>query len=278
MTPKLLIVGADTKGSWRVRGLQIGAVLGARTTQSPTAQDFRWADVVILVKRALDRWGDVARAYGRPVIWDALDYWLQPEQNGRTEADCVADLRARAAGVTTVIGATKAMAQACGGVYIPHHHRPWLVATQPRTRLDVVAYEGTPKYLGAWKAALEQACAVRGLRFVINPPSLTYADVVVALRDGKHDGWACRQWKSGVKYVNAVAAGRPVISQSCAAYDEIQPIGVTVTEPSEIGQALDSITPAMVKAAYAFDGHEYDIRAVAARYRAAVSSVLRVAA
>ena len=65
----------------------------------------------------------------------------------------------------------------------------------------------------------------------------------MAFRDGQWDGWACRAWKSGVKLVNAIAAGRPVLTQASAARREIQPPGSLVERPDDLELALDIWTP-----------------------------------
>jgi len=283
VSPNILFVGGD-KGAWQMRGVQVAQALNARCTQTPTLGDWRWADVIVLVKRAIDTWGETAKQTRCPVIWDALDYWQQPEQNEWTREQCLEDVNRRRVHyrLSSVIAATQAMAKDIGGVYIPHHHRIGLAPTPPRERVQVVAYEGASKYLGAWRPALEQACAERGARFVVNPPSLTDADVVVAFRDGKWDGWACRQWKSGVKYVNALVAGRPVLTQSCAALAEVVPVARMVDEPSQLVCELDIlIASGAIPMAYSMGmmrHREFSIQSIARRYRELVSSVMQVAA
>ncbi len=148
---------------------------------------------------------------------------------------------------TLTICATEAMAAACDGVYLPHHSRPGLTSAPVREDVTTVAYEGNPSYLGRWHGWVADACAKRGWAFVMNPASLADADVVVAFRDGPWDGWICREWKSGVKVVNAIAAGRPLISQDCAAVRELQPIGEVIESPDQLSAALDKWTPRPVR-------------------------------
>jgi hypothetical protein len=172
------------------------------------------------------------------------------------------------------------MAEDIGGVYIPHHSRPGLKATPPREKARIVAYEGTRKYLGRWLDALEAACIERGLGLEINPASIANADVVVALRDGKWDGPLCRNWKSGVKYVNALVAGKPVVTQPCAALAEVDPVGVMVPDLDRIGWAIDSAISRREEA-YALARHrrqEFSIESIAAQYRALALNALKVAA
>ncbi len=72
---------------------------------------------------------------------------------------------------------------------------------------------------------------------------LREVDLVVALRDGIWDGWMPRQWKSGVKVVNALAAGRPVLTQATAAYGEIRSPGEVVESSGQLEAAFDAWAP-----------------------------------
>lgn len=279
MTPRVLFVGSG-QGSWEVRGRQIGAALGACVTCRPTPLDWRRADVAILVKRAV---GYAATAPRRAaLIWDVLDSWRQPEENHRTTQEYAAEIQRLCVlfQIRHVIGATRQMGDDIGGVYLPHHARPWLELHPPRESARIVAYEGTRKYLGSWLKALEAVCHARQMRFVVNPPSIADADVVVAFRDGQWDGPLCRQWKSGVKYVNALVAGKPVITQPCAGVDEIAPVACRVDRIDQLGAALDE---AIARRDEAYQlararRQEYSIEAIAARYRALIAHTLEAAA
>jgi hypothetical protein len=78
-----------------------------------------------------------------------------------------------------------------------------------RPTVKMVGYEGGAQYLGSWLPFLEDACKARGWRFHVNPSSLAVLDIVVAVRDA--DGYAPRNWKSGVKLANAQGSGTPCI-------------------------------------------------------------------
>jgi hypothetical protein len=218
----VLIAGSGS-GSFTMRGHQIGAVLGARVTSDPTPADWAWANVAILIKRTAQRYAPAARVARVPIVWDALDCWSQPRDNRWTVKNGIAHVAVFTSQIKphAVIGATEAMAHAIGGTYIPHHSHLGLVPTQPRERIRTVAYDGSERYLGQWRTALEIACARRGWQFVVNPSTLTKVDLLVAFRDGEWDGPICRAWKSGVKYVNAICAGRPILTQRGDAAEEI---------------------------------------------------------
>lgn len=278
----VLFIGTG-KGSWQVRSKQVGAELGARVTAKPSGNDWQWADVVVLVKHAAERWGHEAKSSRAVVLWDVLDWWQQPEENQVSIAEMVAKVKAvrDRFGFDQVIGATQAMADDLGGIYIPHHGRTGLTAT-PVRELKVIAYEGTPKFLGKWSLAVANACLKLGLVFVIQyAHDLSQSDLVVAFRDGKWDGELCRRWKSGVKYSNAMTAGRPVLTQASAAFEEMQPPGTVLEDPADlvpairewqdIGRRQDAQTVAREKAA------AYTIGSLGHRYRAILQSVARAA-
>lgn len=280
----ILVVGDDTKGAWRMRGVQLGGAVGARMTVRPSPSDWAWADVIVLVKRAAVRWSAEARRAQVSVVWDVLDFWAQPEDNPLSRAAMIVKVRAiqQAAGVTALIGATRAMAVDIGGVYLPHHCRLGLQPGPIREKAAVVAYEGQRKYLGRWAKALEQSCAALGLRFVVNPPDIREADVLVSFRDGRWDGWVCRAWKSGVKQGNALVAGRPVLSQASAAGDDVAPTGITLETVGALTEALETVTRREFRED-AFEqgrvrGQDYQLPAVAVQYAAILRQVARRAA
>lgn len=281
MTPNVLIVGVG-KGSWAVRGVQIGKAIGARVTGAATAADWAWADICILVKRAWETFAQTATDAGVPIIWDAVDFWQQPDEN---HVDDPVALTRRYMGnlsPTAIICATKAMAVDLGGLYIPHHSRPGLMPAPVRTQLQLVAYEGTPKYLGPWRTALESACARVGAAFVVNPPDLRAADLVVAFRGGPWDGPICRRWKSGVKYVNAQAAGRPVLTQAHAAFEETGVDGRIVDDPDDLESAIRAyLDPAVRQAVFEhaqWRAMSYSLRSIAVEYKTLIGDVMRKAA
>lgn len=278
----VLFVGAG-QGSWQIRGVQMAEALGARATTKPSGSDWRWAEVIVLVKRAIDEFGGVAAACGVPIIWDVLDFWRQPEQN-RTPMQLLVDevhRRRDQHRVSLLLGATKQMAADIGGVFLPHHSRPGLSPWHVREQVEVIAYEGTPKYLGDWAPALKRVCADRGWHFLVNPQTLAHADIVVALRGGKWDGEVCRRWKSAVKAVNAIAVGRPVLGQRSAMSD-VDPEGSNIDNASDLGWLLESLSmPAWrrgVAERCALRASEFTLATVSSSYRAILQDVIRRAA
>lgn len=272
----LLMIGSG-KGSWSMRGQQLGAALGARVTSTPTDADWRWADRVVLVKNHGAKFAAEAHRVGVPIVWDVLDFWSQPRDNqaDATRAVALFHAQARVIKPALVVCATEAMAQACGGVYLPHHSWAGLAPTAARADVKVVAYEGNPLYLGGWAQRITEACKRRGWTFAINPPDLSQADLLVALRDGIWDGWICRQWKSGVKVVNAIAAGRPIITQETAAFRELNPVGCAIDSPAELERRLDLMAVRDVRQLAADQplARTLTLHQVAARYRLMLQTV-----
>lgn len=263
-----------------MRADQLGAALGARVHTNPYI-DPPWADVeraefVILVKRLKKRWNKwFTRLKERkiPIVWDCVDFWQQPEENDVGKDAVVKQFHRLKGnlGTRVWIVTTERMAADLGGYHLPHHHRVGLAAGPVRRTVSTVAYEGNARYLGPWREIVATAASRRGYTFVENPDSLTDADIVVALRGAEWDGWACRNWKSGVKYANAIAAGRPVITQATAAFGEIAPPGTVIEAPDELGAALDywADYSRRLDAAHlcATLEPQYRIDAVAERYR-----------
>jgi hypothetical protein len=280
----ILVVGGDTKGAWQMRGRQLGRAMGARVTALPMASDWAWADIAVLVKHAAQSWQEHTRRLTVPVVWDVLDVWAQPEDNQKTQDELVQSVRAiqAAAGVGVIVGATKAMGDDLGGVYLTHHARldlgPWPI----RPKATTVGYDGNKKYLGRWISAVEHACVALGLRFVLSPDDLRDVDVLVSFRDGRWDGWVCRQWKSGVKHVNAIVAGRPILSQASAAQAELDPVGAVIDKPEQVEDALKTLVRTDVRAHAYEQGvkrhREFTLPSVAASYASMLQHLVQVAA
>ena len=273
---KVLMVGAGG-GSFDIRGRQLGHAMSARVCLSPASHDVAWADLIVLVKRAIHTYGPAGRRSGKPVIWDVLDIWAQPAQNRLSEGEAVALVRALAWPGLALVGATQAMAEAIGGQYLPHHAWPGLSPAPARETVRAVAYQGNVAYLGRWAQWIADACEARGWRFLLNPPDLRDADLLVAFRDGEWDGWICREWKSGVKAVNAMAAGRPLISQDGAGRRDVSGDGSVIDTPDQLDDALDAwiayeARASVVDRAIARVG-QFSLEAVAARYRTLLEAV-----
>lgn len=254
---RLLITGKGGKaGSWAIRAVQMAdAIDGAEAVPHASDDAIAWADVVVLVKRAPADLVARIHAAGKPLVYDAVDFWPQPADTRRirTVQQARDAYRAHFERIAPhgVIAATHQMAadlmpmletlpQRPWLTTIAHHWMPGLVAVEPTEPASLVAYEGRIQTLGRWRSAIEQACADLGLSFVASPMPVPGADIAVAVRDDDHDGWLTRRWKSGVKGANALARGVPLVALPEAGYLETVPAAslVPVRRPKDIAKAL----------------------------------------
>jgi hypothetical protein len=208
---KILFTGRGTSGSWQIRGVQLGAALGADVQPMVSKTS---ADVVVAVKRIPDPL--LAAIRGSYVVWDVVDAWPQPRGNDWSADACKAWLDSEFARINpnAIIAATNKMAEDCArfGVpvlWLPHHHRPGIEANPIREKIQMIGYEGAPSYIIPWLPAIESACIKIGAAFLMNPLKLADVDIVLALRGST--GYAPRNWKSGVKLANAHGSGTPWI-------------------------------------------------------------------
>lgn len=241
---KVLITGKGTSGSWQIRGVQLGAALGARVEPMASAGD---ADVVVGVKRLPEQLLGGLR--DRPLVWDVVDAWPQPEGNDWSGRFCRQWLHKEVARIkpAAIIAATAKMAEDLREfdlpvLYLPHHHRPGIARNPISETVRVVGYEGGVDYVRPWQRAIEAACRRIGAMFVINPPALAEVDVVLALRGST--GYAPRNWKSGVKLANAHGSGTPWIGGREAGYLEMsRGAEYWADSPQELETALEWLLP-----------------------------------
>lgn len=239
---RVLITGKGTSGSWKVRGEQLGRAIGATVRVNASIRDMAAYDVVVLVKRPTPELADALRRCGRLVVWDMVDHWPQPIGNDWSRERLIAFTRegARHVGAHALIGATAAMADDLGTPHwLPHHG--WNrgeVLIGPK--VSKVCYEGSPRYLGRWHDAIASECVRRGWTFVTNPDRYPNCDIAVAFRDAEFDGYAPRNWKSGVKLSNAQVAGMAFVGARERGYTE-QACGAEqfVDAPDQLAAAFD---------------------------------------
>lgn len=275
---KILVTGRGVSGSWKVRGEQLGAAIGA--TVEPKASKIAGFDLVILVKRERADLLYRLHASGVPIVWDVVDSWPQPAGNSWDQAQCMGWLRAEVAKIRPmgIVAATKVMAEDCAefGVPVlslPHHARPGLTINPIRREVKTVGYEGGTQYLGRWERVLEAECKARGWRWVMNPPSLCELDIGIAVRE--QDGYAAKQWKSNVKLANFQGSGTPCVLNGEAGYRETQRGGVRWANTlDEMRAAFDALTPenARREAAVNLLGSRIALEDVAAKYKAWLAS------
>lgn len=272
----ILFTGKGTSGSWQIRGVQIAHAMRVRAVPMAGDAECRAADVIVGVKRIPDDLLVRIRRSGRPWIWDCVDAYPQRPHQPVTRDDAIRWMRAELERLRPdgVIWPNREMRSDAGfGHVIPHHHWPGLSPQPLRDRIEVIGYEGSPRYIEAWMPHIERECRRIGARF---QPSLPGADVVLALRGPEWGSYWCRNWKSGVKLANAHGAGVPFIGAMEPGYLEIA-TGVErwADTPDALSLALDSLASVDVRRQVRgeFLAAAMPVDAVVPMYREVISAV-----
>lgn len=239
---QVLFTGRGTSGSWIIRGIQLGAAIGAHVEAQVLHSK---ADLVIGVKRVPTAMAD---AYRGRLVWDLVDAWPQPHGNDWDEATCKRWLAGEVARLKPVgmIAATRKMAQDLAGfgvpvLWLPHHHRPGIERNPIRKEVRFIGYEGSTGYIESWRPAIERECKRIGATFIVNPPRLADLDIVLALRGSS--GYAPRNWKSAVKGANAHGSGTPLIACRESGYLEMaNGMEEWADTPDELSLSIEALT------------------------------------
>lgn len=269
---KFLFTGKGTSGSWKIRGEQLGTAVGGLVF--PNAPDMSGFDVTVIVKRPISTLMQVAKKRTGALVWDVVDAWSQPIGN-MWPKEAALDWLAQMVTMVKpdgIVAATDQMANDLRRftnvpvIWLPHHARPGYAPIEIRP-VKVVGYEGSPNYLGKYRAVLMAECAARGWQFVENPPDYRSMDIVVALRD--FNGYPAQNWKSNVKLANAQACGIPIIMSDEAGYLETS-CGreFLCKQPEDISSLLDDLTPIRMREEISetMQKHVITLESVAARY------------
>jgi hypothetical protein len=217
---KVCFTSRSSAGAWQIRGEQIAALrTNWKAVHAPSEQDIAQSDVVCVVKKPDARVLQAARRLRKPVVYDIVDSWAQPEDGlkytDRLQAKSLFSAAWNAIGADGYVFPTRRMQEDLGqlvrhGVTIYHHYWPQIQRNPLRGKVEVVGYEGAD-YLGEWLPRIQQACDARGLRFVANPRAYTDLDIVVLARGGVHSSFLSRSYKSNVKLANAYGSGTPAL-------------------------------------------------------------------
>lgn len=246
---KILITGkGGSAGSWRIRGEQLGAAIGATVKPMATLEDCRAHDVIVVVKRVPDALLENIRASKKPWVFDCVDFYPQPECSKWPRDAAIAWVRERMSYFypSAVIWPNEHMQADCTAgrkeIVLRHHARPGMPVNPIRDQVKLVNYEGAPEYLAEWQHWLTMECRRRGWAFSVNAPLYTAADIVVAFRGVDYGGYAQRNWKSNVKLANAHASGTPFVGQPDSGYLESSTnLEFWVDHHSGLARAFDAL-------------------------------------
>lgn len=242
---KIVHTGRGASGSWEVRGVQ----LGDTAIPMASAKQLKAFDCIVGVKRIPQPLLSEIRKAKRPWVWDLVDFYPQPACSAwdRKEAIRWARGQIKSHRPDGIIFPTQRMAEDVGAnlpnVVIHHHHRQGITRNPIRQAVRSVGYEGSEKYLGGLRSAIETACSKRGWRFVVNPRELSSVDICVAFREGQWNGYVQRHWKSNVKLANCHGSGTPFIGPKEHGYLETSSgMEVWAEEKGELDKALDYLS------------------------------------
>lgn len=243
----ILFTGKGASGSWKIRGEQLGKACGGLVKPKATLEDCKRADLIVLVKRPSQGLMDAIKASKTPWVWDVVDFYPQPECTNWVKSKAVSWVKGQLARHQPdgVIWPNQRMSDdvktKIKNTVIYHHHRPEIGINPIREKIQVVGYEGSEKYLGKWKAALELECKKRGWRFVVNCP-VSEMDICTAFRDDPFNGYVQYHYKSNVKLANCHGSGTPFIGAAEYGYVETAAGGESwIESPEGLGAAFDAL-------------------------------------
>jgi hypothetical protein len=248
---KILVTGKGGEtGSWKIRGDQLGTALGATVKPLATFADFKTCDLAVVVKRTPSCVLDGLLRSKKPWVFDAVDFYPQPEASHWTREEAIAWVRGQINQFrpTAVVWPCQRMMDDCGGnlpgMVLKHHHRPVMRVNPVRESVTRVGYDGDNRYLADWREELHLECLNRGWRFIVNPDHLADVDIAVAFRGGRWNGYVQQHWKSNVKLANAHASGTPFVGQRECGYVETSTgAEYWVANRSELKTAFDWLEP-----------------------------------
>lgn len=249
---RLLVTGRGGSGSWKIRGDQLGAALGAVVRPNASFSDCADADAIVVVKRVPDDLLGAIRKSGRPWAYDIVDAYPQPACSEWGKRQSIDWLRNHIGHLRpdVVIWPNARMRDDAGmaGPVVYHHHRAGIATNPIRDRIQSIGYEGAEAYLDGWMPEIKAQCRLRGWRFVVNPKHLADVDIVLAVRGGQWCGYPQQHWKSNVKLANAHGSGTPFIGLSECGYMETAAGGEEfVRSPKDLGDAFDALSPVVVR-------------------------------
>lgn len=250
---RVCFTSRSSAGAWQIRGQQIAAMRSNWTAiNQPTDKDLEQADLICLVKKPDPRIIARARQMGKPLVFDIVDSWAQPDDGLKcNDASNARDLFApawRCINADGYIFPTRRMQENLGAlvrekVTIYHHFWPQIQKNSVRERVGVIGYEGAD-YLGEWRLRIEKACSDRGIRFVANPVNYTDLDIAIIARGGPHGNFLSRSYKSNVKLANAIGSGTPALVHfdEMSAHDtDTGDVLFFTDQPSSLERQLDRL-------------------------------------
>lgn len=258
---RVCFVGDGTSGSWKMRAEQIASLRDswdAIPTHRLRTCKIKDYDVICFVKRMNRDLAATARSMGKVVVYDIIDPWKQPddERMNNTLPRIFSFFHRLLAGLSVdgIIFPNQMMCDDYGylrpnSTVIYHHYRPNIKPIEVKRQAQIVGYEGRVDFLGHWRDAMSGLCESLGLRFVVNPSSMSNVDIGFAARSGKYGTRLSARYKSNVKLANMMGAGIPaVVNADEAAYQETDDGNVRFfRNREELRESLTALLPYEVR-------------------------------
>lgn len=208
-----------------MRGKQIASTrTWWRAENFPTESDIEESDIVCVVKKTSRSILTTCRNLNKIVVLDVVDMWPQPKHpqsylNKEDSQNLIISL-INEIKPDALIYPNFAMWSdfleffpSVPSTFIYHHYRQAYESIDLEFTLKrpkIVAYEGGD-YLAEWHPILSTICEKFGLRFEINPGSLTEADCLLSARGKQFQTYLNCNYKSNVKSANALGLLKPFI-------------------------------------------------------------------
>lgn len=287
---RVLFCGGNPKApSWEMRARQISAHAGWRgkgVINEPTPAEIAGHDVIVVVKRIKKELTARLADCGKPIIWDALDFWPQnketPVPNNVDDARRMAAAYCAPLAPRAIIAANQQMAHDLQGMapvvrHIYHHAR---LDARPCSFAKIAYYDGSENHAQGLMPIIARELKDRGWEFRIGAPGAE-GGALIAMRDPAPSSWLARRWKSNVKAANAIAYRLPMVAQSERGYTETMPDDTVAWADQwwHIGNALDWIARPEgwreAQAAYErYDCGQFTLPIITKQYNAIFEAVL----
>ena len=217
---KACFVSNTSAGSWEIRGKQIAAMRSNWTAiNKPDENIIEESDIICVIKKPNFKIIEIARKKNKPVVYDIVDSWQQPDDDGvclnKKQAISLFSKKWDEINADGYIFPTKNMENILGNLTqfnttIYHHYWPQIKINPIRKVVKKVGYEGVG-FLGEWEQIFDQICKKKGIEFIINPKEFKDMDIVVLARGSVYGSYLARNFKSNVKLANAMGSGTPAL-------------------------------------------------------------------
>lgn len=254
---RIMFTGIGGSGAWVMRGEQLAATrLDWSAIANATRSDLSGVDAVVVVKHISERALAALRNWGGPIIYDPLDFWdqrasrfcktnpaLQIESSEEARQVFAQDFERISPDL--ILCPTQAMNDDLSPLgyrtaTLHHHFDPRLRSSEQDVRARPrVLFHGKRGYIKAWEYTARLSCRLLGADFIMSDAPLPPpADVMLAVRGGRHGNWLSRRWKSNVKAATAQRLGLPFVAWPEIAYRETHPGAHWFTSPIQLHRAI----------------------------------------